>query len=342
MGWKVLLPQEIMEEGRDYLESRGHELITGSGMETEDIIRDIKGIDAMVVRLSKITREVFEAADKLKVIVRHGAGFDTVDLEAAKDHGVQVLYCPTANSTSVAETAVFYMLYCSRNFTKVKDTFIEDYYKAKLRTPKSELDGKTVGIIGCGNIGSRVAEKCRDAFHMKVLAYDPYKPAKDFPEGVEVVRDINRIFKESDFVSMHCPTTTVTKEFVGKEQFEMMKPTAFFINTARGMVVNEKELYEACKNNVIAAAGLDVLQLEPVDPENPILYLDNVVVAPHIGAATVEATNRASLHSAMGIVEVAEGKEPSWPVKAIDWDSATIYTDLKEEKTACPLEIASI
>lgn len=327
MGYKILLPQEIMQEGRDYLESRGHELITGSGMETEDIIRDIKGIDAMVVRLSKMTREVFEAADQLKVIVRHGAGFDTVDLEAAKEHGVQVLYCPTANSTSVAEVAVFYMLYCSRNFTKVRNTFIDDYYQAKLRTPKSELDGKTVGIIGVGNIGSRVAAKCRDAFNMKVLAYDPYKPAKDFPEGVEVVRDLDRIFKESDFVSLHCPTTTVTREFVGKEQFEMMKPTAFLINSARGMVVNEKELYEACKNEVIAGAGLDVLQEEPVEKENPILYLDNVVIAPHIGAATKEATDRASLHSAMGIHEVYEGKEPTWPVKAIDWATAPQYND---------------
>lgn len=328
MGWKVLLPQEIMQDGRDYLESRGHELITGSGMETEDIVRDIKGIDAMVVRLSKVTREVFEAADQLKVVVRHGAGFDTVDLEAAKEFGVQVLYCPTANSTSVAETALLNMLYTSRNFKKVQKTFINDYYQAKLRTPKTELDGKTVGIIGCGNIGSRVAQKCRDGFNMKVLAYDPYKPAKDFPEGIEVVRDIQRIFKEADFVSMHCPTTKITKEFVGKEQFEMMKPTAFFINTARGMVVNETEMYEALKNNVIAGAGLDVLQQEPVDSENPILYLDNVVVSPHIGAATKEATDRASLHCAMGIVEVAEGKEPTWPVREIDWNTAKTYTDI--------------
>lgn len=327
MGWKVLLPQEIMQEGRDYLESRGHELITGSGMETENIIKDIKGIDAMVVRLSKITREVFEAADQLKVIVRHGAGFDTVDLEAAKEFGVQVLYCPVANSTSVAEVTLMYMLYCSRNYTKVRRDFIEDYYKAKLRTPKCELDGKVVGIIGCGNIGSRVAKMCKDGFNMKVLAYDPYKMAKDFPEGVEVVRDINRIFKESDFVSMHCPTTSVTKHSVGKEQFEMMKDTAFFINAARGSVVDENALYEACKSNVIAGAGLDVLQQEPVDPKNPILYLDNVVVSPHIGAATKEATDRASLHSAMGINDVYEGKEPTWPVKSIDWDNATIYKD---------------
>lgn len=327
MGYKILLPQEIMKEGRDFLESRGHELIKGSGIATEDIIRDIKGIDAMIVRLSKITREVFEAADKLKVIVRHGAGFDSVDLEAAKEYGVQVLYCPTANSMSVAEVTMMYMLYCSRNYTVVRRDFINDYYKAKLKTPKCELDGKTVGIIGCGNIGSLVAKKCMYGFNMKVLAYDPYKKRADFPKGVEVVRDIERIYKESDFVTVHVPNTSITKEFVGARQFEIMKPTAFFINAARGMIVNEKELYEACKNKVIAGAGLDVLQQEPVDPKNPILYLENVVVSPHIGAATKEATERASLHCAMGIQEVYEGKQPTWPVKQIDWDTAETFND---------------
>lgn len=326
MGWKILLPQEIMQEGREYLESRGHQLIKGSGMETKDIVNDIKGIDAMVVRLSKITREVFEAADNLKVIVRHGAGFDTVDLEAAKEFGVQVLYCPVANSTSVAELAMFYTLYCSRNFKVVTRDFIDDYYKAKLRTPKCEIAAKTIGLIGVGNIGSRVA-KMAMGFDMKVIAYDPYKPAKDFPHGVEVVRDINRIFKESDFVSLHCPTTKITREFVTQKQLNLMKPTAFLINTARGQIVKEQDVYQACKDKVIAGAALDVLQQEPVDPKNPILYLENVVVAPHIGAATKEATDRASLHSAMGIQEVYEGKAPTWPVKIIDWDNATIYND---------------
>ncbi|MCD8141096.1 MAG: hydroxyacid dehydrogenase [Planctomycetaceae bacterium] len=326
MGYKVLLPQEIMKDGREYLKSRGWELVPGSGMETEHIIQDIKGMDAMVVRLSKITREVFEAADKLKVIVRHGAGFDTVDLQAAKEHNVQVLYCPVANSTSVAEAAMMYILYCSRNFTVVRRDFISDYYKAKLKTPKSEIAGKVLGLVGCGNIGSRVA-KMALGFDMKVMAYDPYKARADFPEGVEVVRDLDVIFTKSDFVSLHCPTTKLTRQFVNKDKISLMKPTAFLINTSRGMVVNEKDLYEACRDRVIAGAGLDVLQQEPVDPENPILYLDNVVVGPHIGAATKEATDRASLHSAMGIVEVFEGKEPTWPVREIDWETAPVFTD---------------
>lgn len=314
MGYKILLPQEIMQEGRDYLESRGYELIDGSGKEEADIINDIKDMDGIIVRLSPMSKAVFDAAPNLKVVARHGAGYDTVDLEAAKEHGVMVCNAPIANSMSVAELAIFYMLYCSRNFKKVQKHFIDDYYYAKLRLPKVELDGKTLGLIGVGNIGSRVAKKALHGFNMKVIAYDPYKTQAEVPEGVELINDFNQIFKESDFVSLHCPANQETTGFVGKEQFDLMKPTAYFINTARGKIVVEQDLYETMKNEKIAGAALDVLQKEPVDPENPILYLDNVVVAPHIGAATIEATDRASLHCAMSVHEVLSGEQPTWPV----------------------------
>lgn len=314
MTYKILLPQEIMKEGREYLESRGYELITGSGMEEDDIIRDIPDCDGIIVRLSKMSERVFDAAKKLKVVARHGAGYDTVDLDAAKRHGVTVLNAPVANSMSVAELAIFYMLYCSRNFKLVEEKMLEDYYWAKLRTPKVELDGKTLGLVGVGNIGSRVAIKALHGFNMKVIAYDPYKTQQQIPAGVELTNDLDRIFKESDFVSLHCPANAETFDFVGEKQFALMKPTACFINTARGKLVDEKALYHALSTRAIAAAGLDVLKKEPFDPANPIFALNNVVIGPHIGAATKEATDRASLHSAIGIDEVLSGKKPSWPV----------------------------
>ena len=314
MSYRILLPQEIMKEGREYLESRGYELIIGSGMEEEDIIRDIPDCDAIIVRLSKMSERVFDAAKKLKVVARHGAGYDTVDLHAAKRHGVTVLNAPTANSMSVAELTIFFMLHCSRNFSLVSQKMLEDYYQAKLRTPKVELDGKTLGLIGVGNIGSRVAIKALHGFNMKVIAYDPYKTAEQVPEGVELTQDFNRIFKESDFVSLHCPATEETFDFVGEKQFSQMQPTAYFINTARGKLVDEKALYHALSTCQIAGAGVDVLKTEPFDPADPIFTLSNIVIAPHIGAATKEATDRASLHSAVGIDEVLSGKKPSWPV----------------------------
>ena len=223
MGWKILLPQEIMAEGRKLLEDAGHELIMGRGFETEDVLEDMKKYqpDAMIVRITPITREVIEANPNLKVIVRHGAGFDTVDLKACEDNNVQTLYAPVANSTSVAETALLLMFETSRNVTVLHKTWVTDFYKAKLKVRKNTLSGKTLGLVGCGNIGSRVAVRAL-ALEMNVLAYDPYKPAKDFPDGVEVVRDLNRIFTECDYVSLHAPSTPVTKNMINKETLAMV------------------------------------------------------------------------------------------------------------------------
>ena len=331
MGWKILLPQEIMSEGRKLLEDAGHELIMGRGFETEDVLEDMKKYqpDAMIVRITPITREVIEANPNLKVIVRHGAGFDTVDLKACEDNNVQTLYAPVANSTSVAETALLLMFETSRNVTVLHKTWVTDFYKAKLKVRKNTLSGKTLGLIGCGNIGSRVAVRAL-ALEMNVLAYDPYKPAKDFPDGVEVVRDLNRIFTECDYVSLHAPSTPVTKNMINKETLAMMKPTAILINTARGALVVEEDLYEACKNGVITAAGLDAIRQEPVDPKNPLLTLDNVIIYPHIGGNTAEAAHRASYFSAMGIQEVYEGKKPTWPINNIDYTTAKTYDDVKK------------
>jgi len=331
MGWKILLPQEIMSEGRKLLEDAGHELIMGRGFETEDVLEDMKKYqpDAMIVRITPITREVIEANPNLKVIVRHGAGFDTVDLKACEDNNVKTLYAPVANSTSVAETALLLMFETSRNVTVLHKTWVTDFYKAKLKVRKNTLSGKTLGLVGCGNIGSRVAVRAL-ALEMNVLAYDPYKPAKDFPDGVEVVRDLNRIFTECDYVSLHAPSTPVTKNMINKETLAMMKPTAILINTARGALVVEEDLYEACKNGVITAAGLDAIRQEPVDPKNPLLTLDNVIIYPHIGGNTVEAAHRASYFSAMGIQEVYEGKKPTWPINNIDYTTAKTYDDVKK------------
>lgn len=331
MGWKILLPQEIMQEGRELLEKAGHELIKGRGFETEDVLEDMKAYqpDAMIVRITPITREVIEANPNLKVLVRHGAGFDTVDLKACHDHGVQTLYAPVANSTSVAETALLLILECSRNVTVLHKTWVTDFYKAKLKVRKNTVSGKTLGLIGCGNIGSRLAKRAA-ALEMNVLAYDPFKPAADFPDCVEVVRDLDRIFRESDYVSLHTPNTPLTKNMVNKERLAMMKPTAFLINTARGGCVVEEELYEACKNGVIAGAGLDAIRQEPVDPKNPLLTLDNVIIYPHIGGNTEEAAHRASYFSAMGIEEVYEGKQPTWPIPDVDYATAKTYDDVKK------------
>lgn len=306
---RILLPQPIQEEGRAYLLSRGYELVDGTGFEEADIIRDIKGCEGMIVRTAKITARILEAADCLQVIARHGAGYDGVDIHAAKDRQVLVLNAPGANSISVAELAVFYMLYCSRNFKLVQKIYKDDYSYAKFKIPKFELHGKTLGLIGLGNIGGLVAEKAALGFGMKVIAYDPFAK-KEWADCIELTEDRDRVFSKSDYISLHIPATKDTINSIGAREFDLMKKTAFLINTSRGSIVDEAALIEALKEEKIAGAALDVLKSEPFDKENPLLYLDNVVTAPHIGAATAEATNRASLICAKGIDDFFTGKTP--------------------------------
>ena len=293
MGWKILLPQEIMSEGRKLLEDAGHTVIDGRGFETEDVLADFKEYqpDAMIVRITPITREVIESNPNLKVIVRHGAGFDALDVKACHDNHVQALYAPVANSTSVAETAMLLILECSRNVTVLHKTWVNDFYKAKLKVRKNTLNGKTIGLIGCGNIGSRVAKRCL-AFEMNVLAYDPYKPASEFPDGVEVVRDLDRIFKECDYVSLHCPLTPATRHLINADTLVLMKPTAFLINTSRGALIDEPALIKALQEHKIAGAGLDVQETEPPVEDNPLYTLDNVILTPHMGWKGLETRQR--------------------------------------------------
>ena len=175
----------------------------------------------MIVRTAKITKKILDAADSLKVIARHGAGFDGVDLKAAEEKNVMVLYAPTANSNSVAETAIFYMLYCSRNFKKVQALYKTDYMTAKMKIEKHELGGKTLGLIGVGNIGGRVAKKAVFGFDMKVIAFDPY--AKELPDYIQRVESREEVFKNADYVSLHIPATPETEKSVGAKEFDLME-----------------------------------------------------------------------------------------------------------------------
>ena len=172
MAIRVLLPQPILPSGYEYLHEHGYEMVDGRGFTEEDIIADIGDCDAMIVRTAKITEKILDAAPKLKILARHGAGYDGVDRQAARKHGVLVCTAGGANAISVAELTIFYMLYCSRNFKKVEKLYLEDYRKAKMGIPKTELEGKTLGLVGLGNIGKLVAKKAALGFDMTVLAYD--------------------------------------------------------------------------------------------------------------------------------------------------------------------------
>lgn len=314
MAIRVLLPQPILPAGYEYLREHGYEVVDGRGFTEEDIIADIGDCDAIIVRTAKITEKILDAAPKLKILARHGAGYDGVDLKAARKHGVLVCTAGGANAISVAELTIFYMLYCSRNFKKVQSLYLEDYRQAKMGVPKTELEGKTLGLVGLGNIGKLVAQKAALGFDMTVLAYDPFAKGAGLPDYIRMVEDRDEIFKRSDYVSLHVPATTETVHSVSDREFGLMKPTAYLINAARGSIVDEAALYRALQEEKIAGAGLDVLEQEPIDPSNPLVAMDNVLTAPHIGGATKEASSRSSVACAQAIDDFFSGRTPKFVV----------------------------
>lgn len=314
MATRVLIPQPILPAGYEYLRKHGYEAVDGRGFTEEDIITDIRDCDALIVRTARITRQIFDAAPKLKILARHGAGYDGVDLAAAREHGVLVCTAGGANAISVAELTIFYMLYCSRNFKKVQNLYLQDYRQAKMGVPKTELEGKTLGLVGLGNIGKLVAQKAALGFDMTVLAYDPFAKGAGLPDYIRMVEDRDEIFKRSDYVSLHVPATTETVHSVSDREFGLMKPTAYLINAARGSIVDEAALYRALQEEKIAGAGLDVLEQEPIDPSNPLVAMDNVLTAPHIGGATKEASIRSSVACAQAIDDFFSGRTPKFVV----------------------------
>ncbi len=312
MSYKVLLPQPILPEGYAYLRDHGYEVVDGRGFTEDDILADIPDCDAMIVRTAKITGKILDAASKLKIIARHGAGYDNVDLEGAQRNKVLITTAGGANAISVAELTIFYMLYCSRRFKAVMAHCKEDYRYAKMGIQKTELKGKTLGLIGTGNIGKLVAQKAAYGFDMKVLAYDPF--AKEVPEYIQLVEDRDILFRESDYVSLHVPATKETTHSVSDREFDMMKETAFLINTARGAIVDEPALIRALEAKKIAGASLDTVEQEPFDLNNPLLDMENVLVAPHIGGATKEASTRSSIACAQAIDDFFSGRTPKFIV----------------------------
>lgn len=314
MATRVLIPQPILPAGYEYLRKHGYEAVDDRGFTEEDIITDIRDCDALIVRTARITRQIFDAAPKLKILARHGAGYDGVDLAAAREHGVLVCTAGGANAISVAELTIFYMLYCSRNFKKVQNLYLQDYRQAKMGVPKTELEGKTLGLVGLGNIGKLVAQKAALGFDMTVLAYDPFAKGAGLPDYIRMVEDRDEIFKRSDYVSLHVPATTETVHSVSDREFGLMKPTAYLINAARGSIVDEAALYRALQEEKIAGAGLDVLEQEPIDPSNPLVAMDDVLTAPHIGGATKEASSRSSVACAQAIDDFFSGRTPKFVV----------------------------
>jgi D-3-phosphoglycerate dehydrogenase len=319
VSFLVYIPQEISETGKKYLKENGCKIIEGSGIDEETLICESSDCDAILVRTAKITAKVIDANVRLKAIGRHGIGVENIDVNYAEKKGIWVTNGPASNNNSVAEAVIMLMLMCARNIYAVETTFRGDGdFDVRNRFHGYDLEGKTLGLIGLGKIGTLTARKATHGFGMKVIGYDMFVPQEKVDTCVEFINNREEVFREADFLSIHIPAMPSTVGSVTMSDFKMMKKTAYFINCARGEIVKEADLVKALQEGIIAGAGLDVYCPEPPEVANPLLKMSNVIATPHNSAHTKESLDRMSLHAAMGIIDVLTGKIPLWPVNNPD------------------------
>jgi len=265
-----------------------------------------EGADGVMVRMTPIRAADLARAKKLKVICKQGVGFDSIDIAAAAKHGIPVLRTPGVNSEAVAEMAMALALSATRRVTEFDKMLRAG---ARIERPKIlgvEMWQKTVGVIGMGNIGSRMARKWRGAFEADVLYYDPYVSSNEYRK----LASLDELLKKADLVSVHVPLTDETRKMIGAPQLAVMKKTAVLVNTSRGGIIDEAALYDALQAGRLFAAGLDVWEVEPPPRDSPLLSLQNVVGTPHAAGGTFETQERSSLRVATQVVEVLQGKPP--------------------------------
>jgi D-3-phosphoglycerate dehydrogenase / 2-oxoglutarate reductase len=319
-----VLVEEFQAEVLKWLRERVDLVVVNPWVEPERWELEVVRVDAVISRKGKITREQMQqSGGRLKIIARTGVGVDPsrVDLEAAKDFKIWVTNQPGSNSVSVAELVFGQLIALVRHTHAANQAVKNNCWSDYLKFTGTELAGKTMGIIGMGNIGMRVAIRAR-AFEMDVLICDPYIPESHVTSLGGKWVALEELLGESDFVTIHCPLNRETRCMIGAKELALMKSSAFLINAARGGIIDEDVLLTVLQQRTIAGAALDVVANEPPDKDHPLLKLDNVLWTPHLGAMTFEAAERGEWGAAQEVMRVLESKRPKNPV--VDADEARL------------------
>ena len=268
-----------------------------------------------------VHRDLLRRAPNLLIVSSNGAGYDPVDVEACTEAGVLVVNQSGGNAHSVAEHALGMLLTLSKRILEADRVLRRDPNVNRNALIGTEAGGKTVGIVGLGNVGRRIAEHCKGLLGMKVLAYDPYLTAAEMAaRGGEKV-ELDELLRRSDYVSISCPLTKDSRGMIGAKQFALMQPHAYFITTARGFIHDEAALAEALRNKLIAGAGLDVWAKEPPPPDHPLLQFDNVLASPHTAGVTKEARANMGKIAAEQILDALDGKRPPRIINPEVWSA---------------------
>lgn len=314
VAYKVLIPEDITAPGKEFLKSRGYEVVVVDGTDSASFEREAGEADALLARTAKYPEAILKKMPNLKVIGRHGVGYDNIDMAYCNEKKIWVTITPNANSNAVAEHTIMMLLACAKNLVFQNRQVLAGNWDSRNRNRGQEVAGKTIGIVGCGRIGKQVAKKAALGLDMRVIGYDPVIPTEVKLDYIERVSSVDELFREADFVSLHLPETAETRGMINRDLLSLMKPEASLINCARGGIVNEDDLYEALLERRIHAAGVDVLIREPYRPDDRLLSLDNIIVTPHNAALNTETMDKMGLDAARGIDEVLSGQTPSWPV----------------------------
>ena len=310
---KVLITDHVPEEGIERLRDNA-QVDLKFGAKNEEILSIIGDYEALLVRSqTKVTKEIIRAGKKLQVIARAGVGIDNVDVQEATQCGIVVVNAPTGNTISAAEHTVALMMALARNIPQANASLKSGQWK-RTEFTGIELKGKTIGLIGLGNVGSGVARRAL-GLEMRVLGYDPFVSA-EYAKNKEVsIVPLEQLLKESDFISLHIPLISSTKNIIGAKEIAIMKPSARILNVARGGLIDEEALVKAIKEKKIAGAAIDVFIQEPTT-QSILFEPSNIIVTPHLGASTAEAQVTATRDVVDQIIDVFNGCSPRYAVNA--------------------------
>ena len=305
----IVLSHPLYKPGMDILEKSGNAIITANDGNSDIILPYLKKADAFILRIGKIDRKAIEACPNLKVITRPGVGVDNVDVKAATEYGIPVVICPAANTRSVAEHTIALIFAAAKNIVEYDSETRKGNFNIRNSYMAVEVFGKKLAVLGFGHIGKIVAELA-SFLGMKIIAYDPFVVESDIRnKGYDFADTVEGAVAEADFVTLHMPSLPETKGMINNTVFHRMKRTAYFINCARGDVVNENDLYTALNDKQIAGAAVDVLGTEPMDALSPLMKLGNFIVTPHSAGQTREATEKIVTLAAEGTLAVLHGEK---------------------------------
>jgi len=308
---KVLITSPVHPLGTNMLKEN-FEVVIAPDEKKETLMKLAKDADAILVRLAEIDKDIISCAKNLKIIAKYGAGVDNIDVKCAAEKGIYVVNTGNANSLSVAEHTIAGILAVFKRVNIVDHAVRNDNWFIKNDNRSMDYTGKTLGLIGIGSIGSEVARMAKYGFMMRVMAYDPYADKNKATEkGIEIKENLEEIFKLADIISVHSPLTEETKGLISRSLLSMLKPSAVFVNFARGEIVDEEALYELLKEGKIFGAALDAFIQEPLPDNSPFYKLDNVILSPHGATFTEDCRSRMSQYLAEDIIAYFEGKKPA-------------------------------